>query len=343
MTFVVGRHGSGADIQVPPSFTFVSRMHARISAFPGGRYLLEDLNSSNGTFVLAHGMWEQVTRADVDATTPILLADYQTSIAELLRGLPLRIRSQPLTTQPVPRPVPSPVPPPPLRPAAVGPAHQPPEAVADENALPIEALLKMAGLGDLVRVVTTLHVPLRGIRALVAEDRKALTQALVAFAAFLTIVPFVHKEVIMRFGSLVGYPLVAQGQAVENGTVVHIVAIVSGILGFMVMYALPRSLYAPSARNLVVATNIYAAMYCAFYTSVADLVKMLLWAATGSLTLPTIFGLLVIAATFAFQLYIWRTILALRWGPMVVFLAVALAFGFLHGFILGALGLVKLA
>ena len=49
-----------------------------------------------------------------------------------------------------------------------------------------------------------------------AEDRKALYQALVAFAAFLTIVPFVHKEVIMRLGRLVSYPLVAQGSAVAK-------------------------------------------------------------------------------------------------------------------------------
>lgn len=338
MTFVIGRHGSGADIQAPARYTFVSRMHARISAFPGGRYLLEDLNSSNGTFVLAHGMWEQVTRADVDATTPILLADYQTSIAELLRGLPLRIRSQPLATQPVPQAMHRASPG--AEPAAPAPTAR---EASDGDDLPVEMLLKTVGLGDLVRVVTTLHAPLRGIRALVAEDRKALTQALVAFAAFLTIVPFVHKEVIMRLGSLVSYPLVAQGQAVENATVVHIVAIVSGILGFMVMYALPKSLYVPSARNLVVASNIYATMYCAFYTSAADLVKMLLWAVTGSLALPTTFGLIVMALTFAFQLYIWRTILHLRWGPMALFLAVGLVFGFLHGFILGAMGLLKFA
>ena len=127
--------------------------------------------------------------------------------------------------------------------------------------VPVELLLKMVGLGDLMRVLATLHAPLRGIRQLVAEDRKALYQALVAFAAFLTIVPFVHKEVIMRLGSLVSYPLVAQGSAVENATVMHIIAIVSGILGFMLMYALPKSLYAPSTRSLVVATNIYATMY----------------------------------------------------------------------------------
>ncbi len=341
MSFVIGRQGSGADIQVPPRFTFVSRLHARISAFPGGRYLLEDLNSSNGTFVLAHGMWEQISRADVDATTPILLADYQTSIAELLRGLPALLqREAPAPVAPTPRPA---VPAPRKEAAAGDSGEAPPVRSGLTEDVPVELLLKMVGLGDLMRVLTTLHAPLRGIRQLVAEDRKALYQALVAFAAFLTIVPFVHKEVIMRLGSLVSYPLVAQGSAVENATVMHIIAIVSGILGFMVMYALPKSLYAPSTRNLVVASNIYATMYCAFYTSVADLVKMALWAVTGSLVLPTIFGLSVMALTFAFQLYIWRTILQLRWRPMLVFLAIGLSFGFLHGFILAMLGLLKFA
>ena len=336
MSFVIGRQGSGADIQVPPHFTFVSRLHARISAFPGGRYLLEDLNSSNGTFVLANGMWEQVSRADVDATTPILLADYQTSIAELLRGLPTRMqRAAPAPVVAAPRRGPA---------SGDGGAAAPARSgLSDLDDVPFELLLKMVGLGDLMRVLTTLHAPLRGISQLVAEHRKALYQALVAFAAFLTIVPFVHKEVIMRLGSLVSYPLVAQGSAVENATVMHIIAIVSGILGFMVMYALPKSLYAPSTRNLVVASNIYATMYCAFYTSVADLVKMALWVLTGSLVLPTIFGLVVIALTFAFQLYIWRTILLLRWRPMLLFLAIGLSFGFLHGFVLAMLGLLKFA
>jgi hypothetical protein len=335
MRFVVGRHGSSADIQVPSHFPYVSRSHARVSQRPGGRYLLEDLNSSNGTFVLANGMWEQVSRADVDAATPILLADYQTSIGELLRRLPAMVQRQApaAVMQPAARIEP------PREPAGAQPTGS--QAGADE--LPLEMLLKMAGLGDLVRVFTTLHVPLRGIRQLVAEDSKALYQALLAFAAFLTLVPFLHKEVILRLGSLVSYPIMAQGQAVENGTVVHIVAIVSGVLGFMVMYALPKSLYAPSARNLVVACNIYANMYCAFYVAAADLVKMALWVVTGSLTLPIIFGLLLMAATIAFQLYIWRAVLGLRWRPMLLFLAIGLVFGFLHGFILAKTGLLKFA
>jgi hypothetical protein len=176
---------------------------------------------------------------------------------------------------------------------------------------------------------------------LVIEDRKALYQSLLAFAAFLTIVPFLHKEVIMRLGSLVSYPIVAQGQAVENGAVLHIVAIISGVLGFMMMYALPKSLYAPSARNLVVASNIYANMYSAFYISAADLVKMVLWALTGSLVLPIIFGLIMMALTIAFQVYVWRAILKLRWGPVALFLVIGLVFSFAHGFILAKLGLVK--
>ena len=305
---------------------------------PGGRYLLEDLNSSNGTFVLAHGMWEQVTRADVDASTP--------NPARRLPDLHCRAVARPRAAAPGSRPRVA-THPRALQPAPPRTRHErprlPPATQERGRRLPIEQLLKMAGLGDLVRVFTTLHVPLRGIRQLVVEDRKALYQALLAFAAFLTLVPFVHKEIIMRLGGVVSYPIMAQGQAVENGTVVHIVAIVSGILGFMLMYALPKSLYAPSARNLVVASNIYANMYCAFYTSAADLVKMVLWAMTGSLVLPTIFGLCVMAGTLAFQLYIWRAILKLRWGPMMLFLAIGLSFGFLHGFILAKMGLLKFA
>lgn len=264
-----------------------------------------------------------------------LLADYQTSIAELLRGLsgapqrqvPARVGQQ------IPRNQDE---------TAVAPRSKP-AGPGEADDLPVEALLKIAGLGDLMRVLATLHAPLRGIRQLVADNRKALCQALLAFAAFLTLVPFLHKEVIMRLGSLVAYPIVAQGQAVENSTVMHIVTIVSGILGFMVMCALPKSLYAPSARNLVVASNIYANMYSAFYISAADLVKMVLWALTGSLVLPTIFGLIMMALTIVFQVYIWRAILKLRWGPMLLFLAVGITFGFLHGFILAKMGLLKFA
>jgi hypothetical protein len=338
---VVGRHGSSADIQVPSDYAFVSRAHARISTAPGGGYLLEDLNSSNGTFVLAHGMWEQVTRAVVDASTPILLADYQTSIAELLRNL------SPAPPRPAhPRPVQRVRAEPGVRiareqTAYATPPRSKPADSGDADELPIEPLLKMAGLGDLMRVLTTLHAPLRGIRRLVTEEKKALYQAILAYAAFLTLVPFLHREVIMRLGTLVSYPIVAQGQAIENSTVLHLVAIISGILSFLLMYALPKSLYAPSARNLVVASNIYANMYAAFYVSAADLVKMVLWAMTGSLVLPTVFGLMVMAATIAFQVYIWRTIVRLRWGPIALFIVIGLVFSFAHGFILAKMGLVK--
>lgn len=340
MRIVVGRHGSSADIQVPSGYSFVSRAHARISTAPGGGYLLEDLNSSNGTYVLAHGMWEQITRAVVDASTPILLADYQTSIAELLRGL-YGMPQRQAPVRPVQRVAAQGVPVPQQQEGTAAAPRSRPATSGILDELPIEQLLKTAGLGDLMRVLMTLHAPLRGIRQLVAEDRKALYQALLAYAAFLTIVPFLHKEVIMRLGTLVSYPIVAQGQAVESSTVLHIVAIVSGILSFILMYALPKSLYVPSARNLVVASNIYASMYAAFYVSAADLVKMLLWAITGSLVLPTIFGLLMMALTIVLQVYIWRTILKLRWGPVALFLVIGLVFSFAHGFLLAKLGLVK--
>jgi hypothetical protein len=47
------------------------------------------------------------------------------------------------------------------------------------------------------------------------------------------------------------------------------------------------------------------------------------------------------AATNAFQFYIWRTIVRLRWGPVALFLVIGLVFSFAHGFILAKMGLVK--
>ena len=173
MTFVIGRQGSGADIQVPPGFNFVSRLHARISAFPGGRYLLEDLNSSNGTFVLAHGMWEQVSAAPSSTPPPpsclpttrrrlpsCCAACTRRRSGRRSRRRPSRI-AWPRSAQCRSRA---------SRPRLQRPRRSQP-ADGDGDELPVEPLLKMAGLGDLMRVLTTLHVPLRGIRQLV--DRGA--------------------------------------------------------------------------------------------------------------------------------------------------------------------------
>lgn len=147
----------------------------------------------------------------------------------------------------------------------------------------------------------------------------------------------------MRLGELVSYPIIAQGEAIENAVVVNIVAAISSTLGFLLMYALPKGLYRPSTRNLVVASNIYTSLYVLFYTTFADLLKFAQYTLTKSMNISIAIGLTMMVFGLVFQVYVWRKILQLRWGPIVLFLVIGLAFGFLHGFILARLGLIKFA
>jgi hypothetical protein len=323
MDLVVGRDASRCDVNVPPHFTAVSRVHARISSREDGDYVIEDLNSSGGTFIKdAQVAWRRVNRAAVKASTPILLANYQTTVGELLSQTPTSALSIP--------------------PASAGPEPALKPSDQDADSRPVELLLKMVGLGDLLRILSTLHAPLRGIRRLISEDQKPLYQSLLAYAAFLGVSTPLHREVTMVLGKMVHYPIVAQGPLVENSTVLHIVAVLSGVLGFLVMYSLPRSLFAPTDRTLVVATNIYMNLYFACYMYIADWIKMGLFAATGEMTLPIILGLAMMILNLIFCFYVWRAMLKLRWGLMTLMLIIGLVMGFAQGFILGAAGLVKL-
>jgi hypothetical protein len=368
MSIIIGRDATRAHVQVPPTFTAVSRAHARLTSQPDGRYLLEDLESAHGTFVFSKGEWHRIGQALVGGTTPLLLADYRTTVGELLSRMET-------TAEMVPGAAPVILPPlgasdqgygrPPAAPRNAGPtdpveAAQPePERMAMFAAAeagrpgaqavearagevqPHEQLLAMIGIKDLSRVLMTVHRPLDGIRGLLADPDKALWQAMIAFAAFIGITPFLHKEIMLRVGEWVRYPMLARGEALENAIVVNISAVVSGLLAFGLLSLLPRRLFEPSTRNLVVAANIYTSMYVAFYTYLADIVKILLFGLMRDMTLPMILGLIVIGLTLGFQLYVWRTVLHLRWGPMLLFLAIGLVFGFLHGLFLGFTGLVK--
>lgn len=326
MKVIVGKDVSRTNIQVPPQYTAVSEAH--VSVLPGadGLFLLEDLNSANGTFVFDGASWQRISRINVYADTPILMADFRTTIAELLgeqhQGPPPHAAS--IMAQ-----------------GGVEPAGSSAREATDR--LPFDLALKVAGIGDLLRILTTLHAPMRGIRQLVAEPNKALYQALLAYVALVTAIPFLHKEVIMRIGAYVNYPIIAQGEAIENALVLNVVAAVSSGLGFLLMYSLPKALYQPSTRTLVVASNIYTSLYVLFYTTFADLLKFAQYAVTTSMEVSIAIGLVMMVFGLTFQVYVWRKIMQLRWWPIVLFLVIGLTYGFLHGFILAKLGLIKFA
>lgn len=81
-TFVIGR--DPRRVSVILSSDAVSAVHADLTVTADGRYYITDRHSYNGTYVDYGRGWERLTQGYVDADTPLLLADWQTTARQLL-------------------------------------------------------------------------------------------------------------------------------------------------------------------------------------------------------------------------------------------------------------------
>lgn len=80
-SWTLGR-GAGSELRFDDDT--VSRRHARLAVDPDGRWTLEDLDSSNGTWRQEDGRWLRVTRVQVALDDPLRLGERETSLRALL-------------------------------------------------------------------------------------------------------------------------------------------------------------------------------------------------------------------------------------------------------------------
>lgn len=73
--FIIGKEGT-QPFAIPVSKSRVSRQHARIIIDDNGTWTLEDLNSTNGTYIVdENGELQQIKRVRINEYTRIVLAD----------------------------------------------------------------------------------------------------------------------------------------------------------------------------------------------------------------------------------------------------------------------------
>lgn len=97
---VVGRQNSkgGLDIALPATEDTVGRRHLEITEQPDGSFLINDLESANGTFIRRAGRWQQIDSTRVSRHQEIMLGEFRTTVGDLLALY------SPESTEPVPRP-----------------------------------------------------------------------------------------------------------------------------------------------------------------------------------------------------------------------------------------------
>ncbi len=82
LDYVVGRDAGKASIVIPSKY--VSRSHLQVRYLGGDRYLIQDLNSTGGTFLLQDGAWRRISEAEITGSQQIRLADFETTISKLI-------------------------------------------------------------------------------------------------------------------------------------------------------------------------------------------------------------------------------------------------------------------
>src|SRR5687768_402718 len=97
--------GRSASSDIVVQHQTVSRTHAEIEILGGGRYLLNDLDSTSGTEAWIDGKWVPARDLEVDGHTRVSLGDHETTIDALLKAARDNLSTKPpRSIAPVPRP-----------------------------------------------------------------------------------------------------------------------------------------------------------------------------------------------------------------------------------------------
>lgn len=203
-----------------------------------------------------------------------------------------------------------------------------------------ESFFKIIGLSEALKVLMTLHKPASGLGALLSHRGTAFKEALLAYIEFMLLVPVVLNALLLPIGRAIEYPVMVQGLALDDQIIGTAVSAAGLLIGILVIYVLPRSLFRPNGKMIVIAASLFITMYSMAYMTLSDFVKLIIWSLTADFMMSVYFGTGMFFALIAFQVYMMRRVLELRWHAIAIFLALGLTVGVIWGYTLAALGLV---
>ena len=188
----------------------------------------------------------------------------------------------------------------------------------ESSSNPLSTIAGILGFFGILRVLSTAHTPISGIKSLLNADRLLLKQTIVAYIELVTIIPLLHKELILRLGNAVNYPIIFQGPIVENKIIFNLASAIGGLLGLSIIYLLPKYFLEHHLKSKLLMVNLQFAMYSVFYLTVGDVLKFSLWHYTESQNLMMIIGSIILLTVTILQVYIWRKQLHIKWITIVL-------------------------
>jgi len=205
---------------------------------------------------------------------------------------------------------------------------------------PLSIFLKGIGLKEVVNVLLSVHKPVQTIKTMVATYDKSLKVVMLAYIEFITLVPFVHKEFLLKYGNEINYPLIFQGEALENSVIYYLLSAAGALVGLFVIYLFPEGMLKKETKPKLLLVNLIFGMYTMIYITAGDVVKFIFWPIFESWDLMVVIGSIVIISVTILQIYIWRKILEVKWITIVLLSVFGFIYGAVFGYVLASAGLL---
>jgi hypothetical protein len=193
----------------------------------------------------------------------------------------------------------------------------------------VPSLLKIGGAW---RFIWTAYRPFRELRETLTYRKMQFSDALAIYLEVGLFAQYISLKFKQWYETAGLAPLNAP--LVENDFVFALLIILMQVLTLAVFFLLPRSLFYPHSRLNAVSIIYLASCYGAIYGAIIGGLQILLYYTCAS-PITSLFSLFGFIAIFIFGLLVYRRVLELSWGRVVIILIVTNIIGGIAGFIIG--------
>lgn len=222
---------------------------------------------------------------------------------------------------------------------AVLPASDATAVLSPQNVASI--VVRVLGIREVLGVLRSVHRPVAEINTVIAERPLPVVRTLIAFGELVLLFPLILKFGLLYLASAVNYPLVLHGEGTQG-----VWPYVSSMIGFLlitsVVWILPASLFRPNPKLVVYVGFLHVCMYSAIYTTLADILKVLLYSLDAPIIMVGIFGLIVYIAVLWFTIRVMRHDLRLARSTVALLLLTGAVVGAVYGVLGVVTGFIEL-
>lgn len=192
----------------------------------------------------------------------------------------------------------------------------------------IVIIIRLLGISELIKIIANIHKPINKIKSILTNDNVIIIGTIMAYIEVIMLLPFIYGKIIVIIAKSVDYPLVIQSTLYNDKYIYYLYSSILSLMFYAVPYIFSLSFIKPTSRSVLFVINLQLSIYVALYVLVADIIKLGAWyfgekyvpdlfSSSELFAYISFFGFFVLVSVSIFSIYIWKSVLYLRWIAVI--------------------------